>query len=208
MSYIEPPMNYTGSKFKLLEQLLPEFDKAKSTFVDVFCCGGSVQTNVLDKYEKVIANDIIIDLIGIHKGLLHSDEIITKTKELCPGKDNPVGYGTLRENYNGNPSPEGLWALMLSSTNNMVRFNQNLKYNQTFGKRSWNDSTQKKVNQEVEDMKNDLYRIEKLPMYMKILAEDNEQLKKDNEMLKKKVENLEFNMTVLIEKLHKRFNKS
>ena len=146
MSYIEPPMNYTGSKFKLLEQLLPEFDKAKSTFVDVFCGGGSVYTNVLDKYEKVIANDIIIDLIGIHKGLLHSDEIITKTKELCPGKDNPVGYGTLRENYNGNPSPEGLWALMLSSTNNMVRFNQNLKYNQTFGKRSWNDSTQKKVN--------------------------------------------------------------
>ena len=70
------------------------------------------------------------------------------------------------------------------------------------------DKTQKKVNQEVEDMKNDLYRIEKLPMYMKILAEDNEQLKKDNEMLKKKVENLEFNMTVLIEKLHKRFNKS
>lgn len=146
MTYIEPPMNYTGSKFKLLEQLLPEFDKTKSTFVDVFCGGGSIYTNVLDKYEKVIVNDIITDLIGIHKGLLESDDIVNKTKLLCPDKDNPVGFGTLRENYNSNPSPEGLWALMLSSTNNMMRFNQKFKYNQTFGKRSWNDSTQRKVN--------------------------------------------------------------
>lgn len=146
MSYIETPFNYTGSKFKLLEQLLPEFDTTKSTFVDVFCGGGSVYTNVLDKYEKIIANDIITDLIGIHKGLLQSDEIVNKTKLLCPCKDNPVGYGTLRENYNTNPSPEGLWALMLTSTNNMMRFNQKFKYNQTFGKRSWNDNTTKKVN--------------------------------------------------------------
>jgi len=143
---IETPFNYTGSKFKLLEQLLPEFDTTKSTFVDVFTGGGSVYTNVLDRYEKVIVNDIIADLIGIHKGLIESDDIVNKTKLLCPGKGNPVGFGTLRENYNSNPSPEGLWALMLSSTNNMVRFNQNLKYNQTFGKRSWNDSTQRKVN--------------------------------------------------------------
>ena len=143
---IETPFNYTGSKFKLLEQLLPEFDKTKSTFVDVFCGGGSVYTNVLDRYEKVIVNDIITDLIGIHKGLLDSDDIVNKTKLLCPDKDNPVGFGTLRENYNSNPLPEGLWALMLSSTNNMMRFNQKFKYNQTFGKRSWNDSTQRKVN--------------------------------------------------------------
>lgn len=26
MNYIETPFNYTGSKFKLLEQLLPVFD--------------------------------------------------------------------------------------------------------------------------------------------------------------------------------------
>lgn len=146
MTYIEPPMNYTGSKFKLLEQLLPEFDTTKSIFVDVFTGGGSVYTNVLDRYEKVIVNDIISDLIGIHKGLLESDDIVNKTKLLCPGKDNPVGYGTLRENYNSNPSPEGLWALMLSCTNNMMRFSQKFKFNQTFGKRGFSDSTQRKVN--------------------------------------------------------------
>lgn len=154
MKYIEGVMNYTGSKFKLLEQILIEMDTSKKIFVDAFCGSGSVYANVLDKYEKVIVNDIISDLIGIHKGLLYSDDIVNKTKSLCPGKDNPVGYGELRDNYNDNPSPEGLWALMLSSTNNMMRFNQKFKYNQTFGKRSWNDSTQRKVNNFTEHIRN------------------------------------------------------
>ena len=62
---IETPFNYTGSKYKLLEQLLPKFDYSKSYFLDLFCGGGSVYTNVLDKYEKIWANDIIKNLVEI-----------------------------------------------------------------------------------------------------------------------------------------------
>jgi site-specific DNA-adenine methylase len=113
--------------------------------VDVFCGGGSVYTNVVDKYDKIIINDIISDLIGIHKGLMYSDDIIESTKLLCPGKLNPEGYSKLREDYNLNPSPDKLWALMLSCTNNMVRFNQKFKFNQTYGNRGYNDNTDKKV---------------------------------------------------------------
>lgn len=145
MNYIETPFNYTGSKFKLLSQILPEMDLSKKTFVDVFCGGGSVYTNVLDKYESVIANDIIADLVGIHQGLLNSDTIVDSTKSLCPGKSNPDGYAQLREDYNNNPSPDKLWALMLSCTNNMIRFNQKFKFNQTYGDRGFSDATQKKV---------------------------------------------------------------
>jgi len=79
---IETPFNYTGSKHKLLTQLLPEFDYTKPYFVDLFMGGGSVYTNVVDKYQKVIANDIIGDLVGIHKSLLEGDEIIEKTKSI------------------------------------------------------------------------------------------------------------------------------
>jgi DNA adenine methylase Dam len=143
--YIDSVMNYTGSKFKLLNQILPEFDLTKKNFVDVFCGGGSVYTNVVDKYDKIIINDIINDLIGIHKGLMYSDDIIESTKLLCPGKLNPEGYSKLREDYNLNPSPDKLWALMLSCTNNMVRFNQKFKFNQTYGNRGYNDNTDKKV---------------------------------------------------------------
>jgi DNA adenine methylase Dam len=142
---IETPFNYTGSKFKLLEQLLPEFDYTKPYFVDLFTGGGSVYTNVVDKFEKIIANDVIKDLVGIHQSLLDSDDIITETKELCPGKKNQESFVKLREDYNLDPTPAKLWALMLSSTNNMMRFNQRFKYNQTYGDRGWNPNTDKKV---------------------------------------------------------------
>jgi len=142
---IETPFNYTGSKHKLLTQLLPEFDYTKPYFVDLFMGGGSVYTNVVDKYQKVIANDIIEDLVGIHKSLLEGDEIIEKTKSICPDKTDQSAFLMLRDNYNQNPSPDKLWALMLSCTSNMMRFNQKFKFNQTFGKRTWNSSTQTKV---------------------------------------------------------------
>jgi DNA adenine methylase Dam len=142
---IETPFNYTGSKFKLLEQILPEFDYTKPYFVDLFMGGGSVYTNVVNKYEKVLANDIIKDLVGIHKELLIGDEVIDLTKSICPDKTDVDAFLKLREDYNSNPSPDKLWALMLSCTSNMMRFNQKFKFNQTFGKRTWNSSTQKKV---------------------------------------------------------------
>jgi DNA adenine methylase Dam len=142
---IETPFNYTGSKFKLLEQILPEFDYNKPYFADVFAGGGSIYTNILDKYKKVLVNDVIEDLIGIHKELILGDEIIELTKSLCPGKNNPEGYAKLRDSYNEEKSPDKLWALMLSCTNNMVRFNQKFKFNQTYGNRGYNDNTDKKV---------------------------------------------------------------
>lgn len=142
---VETPFNYTGSKFKLLEQLLPEFDYKKTKFVDVFCGGGSVYTNIVDKYDNIVINDIITDLIGIHSGIIISDEIIEKTKSICPGKLNPDGFAKLREDYNSTPSPDKLWALMLSCTNNMMRFNQKFKFNQTYGNRGWNSNTDLKV---------------------------------------------------------------
>lgn len=143
--FIEPPLNYTGSKYKLLSQILPEFDYSKNVFVDLFTGGGSVYSNILDRYEKVIINDVIVDLIGIHREFMNSDDIISKTKQICPDKIDSDSFNKLRENYNNNPSPEGLWALILSCNSNLMRFNQKGKFNQTWGKRSWNSQTDRKV---------------------------------------------------------------
>lgn len=142
---INTPFNYTGSKFKLLEQIIPYFDFSKDTFVDLFTGGGSIYTNIIDKYNYVIANDIIENLIGIHKELVDSNDIIDKVKNTVVSKDDKEGFLELRDNYNENPEPYKLWALMLCSTNNMMRFNRKFKYNQTFGKRTYNPSTEKKI---------------------------------------------------------------
>jgi len=143
---IETPFNYTGSKFKLLNQLIPEFDLSKSYFIDSFCGGGSVYTNVAHLYDKIIVNDIISDLIGIHQSLIESDDIIQKTKSLCLTlKESQEDYLKLRDNYNRNPTPDKLWALMLSCNSNLMRFNQKGIFNQTWGRRSYNTNTEKKV---------------------------------------------------------------
>ena len=145
--YINSCFNYTGSKYKLLEQIIPHFDFSKENFVDLFTGGGSVYINVLDKYKNVIVNDIIKELIGIHKSIYESDSIIEDVKKLCPGKHDKEGYLALRDDYNNNPTPAKLWALMLCCTNNMMRFNKQFKFNQTHGVRTFNDSTESKINE-------------------------------------------------------------
>ncbi len=37
---INTPFNYTGSKYKILNQILPLFDYQKEYFIDLFCGGG------------------------------------------------------------------------------------------------------------------------------------------------------------------------
>lgn len=151
--YVEGVLNYTGSKFKLLSQILPEFDYSKKYFIDLFAGSAVVGFNVVDKYDRILINDIIHELIGIHKGLLRSDDIIIKTKSLCPNKDSQEQFLALRESFNKEKTPEKLWALLLSSTNNVMRFNKQFHYNQTFGKRNWNNNTERKVNEFVKHIR-------------------------------------------------------
>jgi len=150
---INTPLNYTGSKFKLLPQILPLMDYNKEAFVDVFAGGGSVYTNIMDKYTTIIVNDIIKDLMLIQKTLIkeNAQNFLNKVKRFChpvstvaviEGKD---AYNQLRENYNNLGDPARLMALMLTCTNNMLRFNKKFKFNQTYGKRNWNKNTDKKV---------------------------------------------------------------
>lgn len=79
---INTPFNYTGSKFRLLEQILPHFDYTKEYFIDLFCGGGSVYTNVVDKYQKVLINDRIEELILIHKNLIQKSRYLYSTNKI------------------------------------------------------------------------------------------------------------------------------
>ncbi len=143
---VNTPFNYTGSKFKLLPQLVPLFDRYRPIFLDLFTGGGSVYTNVVNLYEEVWANDRIAELVGIHEGLLRFEQgFVTTVKQLCVAKDDQAGYVRLRDAFNRDRRPEQLYALMLCCTNNMVRFNQSFGFNQTFGRRTFNASTQAKL---------------------------------------------------------------
>ena len=54
-NFIKSPLNYTGGKYKLLEQIVPHFPTNIDYFVDLFCGGCNVGINVVA--NKVILND-------------------------------------------------------------------------------------------------------------------------------------------------------
>lgn len=155
--YIESPLNYTGSKYKLLDQILPHFDYSKNTFVDLFTGGGSVFINILDKYPYVVINDKIKDLIGIYFELINNSFLINEVIKKSP--NNQEEFNQLREDYNIKPNSAKFWALIASSTNNMMRFNKSLKYNQTYGKRKFNDNTLRKTLLFKKVLKNNDYKL-------------------------------------------------
>lgn len=157
--FIEPPFNYSGSKYKMLDQLIPMIDYNKKTFVDLFSGGGSVYTNIITEFDKIVVNDIIKDLVLVQKHLLFNDATIDTVKHFCVDKDDKDGYNNLRNDYNSNPTPEKLFALMLCCTNNMLRFNKKFEFNQTFGKRTYNIRTNSKINKYIKHVRPHLNKI-------------------------------------------------
>jgi len=134
-----------GSKYKLLYKLIPLFPKDKSTFYDLFTGGGSVYMNVAHLYKTVVANDILNSLVEIHKHL-QNDGFINRAANLSIStKDSQEEFLRLRHYYNSCGNPDVLLALIWSCNSNMMRFNNEFRFNQTWGKRCFNKNTQKKV---------------------------------------------------------------
>jgi DNA adenine methylase Dam len=165
--YVDGVMNYAGSKYKLLDQIIPLLDTSKETFVDLFAGGGSVYTNVIYLYKNIIANDIIGDVIKIQEKLILDidGEFVKSVKNLSiPCKTSQEEYNKLRESYNKNKTPEKLYALILSCTNNMLRMNKKGEMNQTWGRRCFNDNTERKIDQFKEQLKSEFNRINFISM--------------------------------------------
>lgn len=144
MQLIESPINYMGSKYKLLDRLIPLFPKAK-TFVDLFAGGGSVYMNINHLYEEVIANEYINGVYQIHKNLNDKAFIKEAINHSIITKDSQENYLKLRDAYNTYNEPEKLLALIWSCNSNMMRFNNKFEFNQTWGQRCFNKNTQKKL---------------------------------------------------------------
>ena len=147
--YIKSPMNYTGGKYKLLNQILPLFPKNINTFVDLFTGGCNVAVNV--SANKIIANDLCIQVIDIYKGIQNNtteknikmiEKIINKYNL---SKENKEGYLKLRSNYNNcNKGWHVFYTLLAYSFNNQIRFNKKGQFNMPFGKRSFNSTLKQK----------------------------------------------------------------
>lgn len=64
MENIKSPLNYTGNKFRILEQIKKHFPKKVSCMIDLFCGGATVGINVeCDKVIFVDNNERVLNLL-------------------------------------------------------------------------------------------------------------------------------------------------
>ena len=136
--YIKSPMNYTGGKFKLLNDIIPLFPKEINNFVDLFAGGLNVGLNV--EANNIYANDQITYLVDLYKFFQESneDELVSAIKDRIAkydlSKTNADGYKALRNEYNKDKSLLDLFVLTCYSFNHQIRFNNSHEFNSPFGK--------------------------------------------------------------------------
>lgn len=170
--YIKSPMNYTGGKYKILDQITSYFPTNVNTFYDIFGGGGNVGVNMT--YSKIMINDInknVIDTLIVLKEK-NKQELIKEINEIISyyklsntkvngyqtygtdsssgvGKYNKDNYEKMRADYNsekhGFDKKVMFLVLIIFSFNNQIRFNSKGEFNMPVGKRDFNSKLEKRM---------------------------------------------------------------
>lgn len=163
--YIKGPLNYTGGKYTILKDIIPNFPKKIDTFIDMFAGGLNVGINVNAK--KIIANDQISYLIEMYKYFQIKNindilmEIETIINKYSLSQTNIKGYNKLRDDYNNEQTPIKLFVLACFSFNHQIRFNNSMKFNTSFGKNrsSYNESIKRNLIKFCQKLKNGSFEL-------------------------------------------------
>ncbi|HEK0326948.1 Dam family site-specific DNA-(adenine-N6)-methyltransferase [Proteus mirabilis] len=136
--WVKSPLNYIGGKYRLLKQILPFFPSNIRTFVDLFSGGANVGINVTA--EKHIFNDMNYRINEMFRFFQKTpiESIVqlieSRIAQYGLSKTNEEGFLKFREDYNRNPNPLDLYVLSSFSYNYQFRFNNNMKFNNPFGR--------------------------------------------------------------------------
>ena len=157
---IKSPINYTGNKYRLLDQFKTYFPYKCSTFVDLFCGGATVGFNVnADNVILIDSNPRVIELLktlakeDIEKIINQIEANIEKynlsysyknkyeyykTLGYVSGNNglknfNQEGYYKLREDYNNLEDKNSFEANMMLYTLMVYAFNNDIRFN-SYGK--------------------------------------------------------------------------
>lgn len=170
---VKSPLNYTGGKYKLLNQIIPIFPNDLDLFIDLFSGGCNVGINVdakkiicVDKQKEIIRImklfkkyedgyiidklEKIIDKYNLSNSLLNGYEKYNCTSDKGLGTYNKSKYLNLRNDYNKmlDDSIERdflFLTLVIYGFNNQIRFNSSGEFNMPVGKRDFNNSIRKNL---------------------------------------------------------------
>jgi adenine-specific DNA-methyltransferase len=162
------PLNYTGSKAKMIDELKYFLPKKYKTFIDGF--GGGFNVGINSKTDTIIYNELnhfVKDIIesfkanDTYKYLLYMRRII---KKYGLRKEDSESYIKARDYYNSLPiekrDPRLLYTIILYGFNQQIRFNGDHDFNNPVGMRWFNDKI-----------------IEKMISFSRVIKEKNIQFK-------------------------------
>lgn len=167
---MKSPINYTGNKYRLLEEIKERSPHKIKKMLDLFCGSGTVGLNFETEETFFVDNNIyLINLlkylneISFEKLVFKIEKLINKynltnsykSKISYPKNEfkekNQNGYLKLRKHYNllinKNTSKANtmLFLLLLYSFNGNMRFNKKEEFNMPLGKTDLNKTTIKKL---------------------------------------------------------------
>ncbi len=143
-SVLKSPLNYSGSKNYIADQILENFPDEYSVFVDAM--GGAFNVGVNVPAEKVVYNESNIYVYEIVKMLLESDrkelceKIAATVKENALERGNKQTYAAFRAKYNRNQNPLDLFVLQMYCFQNQMRFNARHEFNTPVGNSALNET--------------------------------------------------------------------
>lgn len=132
MSLLAPPINYTGSKYRLMNQLLDYLPQGCETFYDFFGGSACVSLNMAEYSNSIVYNDRDTNLVNLMQ-YLYSEEGTKILQELYEviskwglGEGCKDEFHTYRDYFNldtfGRTSAEFL-ALIFHSFSSSIRYN-------------------------------------------------------------------------------------
>ncbi len=149
LEIIKSPLNYTGSKYSILNEITKVLPKHISTFIDIM--GGAFNVGVNVVAEKVIYNEFLPHTFNIIKTLLNenSSYIINKVETIINNfkleKSNKENYILLRNDYNNTKDIYKLFVLHMYCFQNQMRFNGKLEFNSPVGNCSYNSTLTERI---------------------------------------------------------------
>lgn len=150
MAINKSPINYSGSKDKLVPQIIKSLPANVDVFVDAMGGAFNVGANI-SAVEKVVYNEINPFVYGLVNWVINTpkDEIIRsvekKIAEFNMQKSDAKAYKSLRDAYNANPNPLELFVLHMYSFQNMIRFNSKHQFNTPIGVAGYSEDMKQRL---------------------------------------------------------------
>lgn len=146
IEYIKSPLNYSGSKNYIVDQIVEQLPLSMDVFVDAMGGAFNVGVNVSNS-EMTIYNEYNPFVFEIVDMLLSSEKekVISEVRKIIVHfgleKGNKERYMEYRKYYNQNKTPLNLFVLQMYCFQNQLRFNQRHDFNTPVGNCGCNETT-------------------------------------------------------------------